>query len=857
MLEAFTDGLRPLFDNLGDKIANYTELRDPLTARSQYDLVNRLRLGAVRTPLGKTEQRGVDGSINSSHVFTSPTARFSQADVGKQLLILNSAVPVNNSRAFAIASIVNTTSALCDPPVVVDSGPLQWQVQTNPPLPADIIRVELRGGDVSDVTPGWTLFDGFSQFEVEARRQFYPISNERKTLTEREGSLGVALNDGRFQVETPFTQQDFGKKVTVSGSSITLDNDKFEIMAVDPTSPTIVSFSLPLTVEGVTIDGTVIYAYRPGTSGISVIHTGKATDIVATTFADVANDIITIVLASNGTSITGTANSIIAAVAAIPAAAALVTVTNAGTGAGLGQPSTLALIPGTSLAPDGGPLVWALLPFPQFDLVGTVPPAGVVQQEGVDLAIGQINASTATTATGRFTQNDVGKLLVVRGSANNQDGYATVTAVQNLNQIVVGSFTNTSWAIAETNLTWELRTVSAIGDTTQADVNAPSLLAYLAEDFGIELDTRENEARQRSWVETLNQWVNLKGTDHAYRIIGALSGYDVTMIPLFRISVVIAAGLPGASVYIIGDTDPGRHGTDGYLFLAGGVVSFTAASANFTNALLGTQISITNAATPANDKTYTIAVVVDAHTVQFLNTDTASTPDAGSGTSLAPTLTWEIVRYYTNQLPTRPRFDEINGELMQTIVGVSHFLPDMYCFDPNSIDSFTVNITAATPTVSTGVPINYQVTAVGLTQAGTGNFSTCAVILGLGNWKITDTAGNLFWVESVPIRTVTGPPEVHTFNVFSSVVPVTGTATITYICPTLASCDYCKSNRVLAVISPGEILTEHPDSLALEDAFARVVRRLEQEVKPAHVDLVPVMEQQVRAGLILTATFNQ
>lgn len=848
VLELWTEGLRPSFDLLAEKIADWWTLRDPLSVRTQYNASSLISLGLIKTPEAPVEQRGVDGKIDANRNFSAPTARFNSADLGKRLVLSGSSISINN-RTFKIAAVVGTSVVTCDPPLFVDAGPLTWQVQDAPQLPDGVIAIEVRGGDVSKVTPGWTLYDGSAQLPIYARQQFFPISGQAKSLTLREGSQGVALADGRFQAETPFIQQDVGKPLTLSGGTQGFNAGKYNIFFVDASSPSIVQLHAPITLAGADLNGGVAYTLQLGTANVQVRHVVEGINTPLSVVA--GSNSVTVYLQTNGSGVPiSTAAQVSAVVNASITASALLAATFTGTGASLAGVYDYQTVPGVRLLQDSGPLVWALLPFPQLELVATSPPLGIIEQEGTDMVGGAL-PNEFLSSSAKFTTDDIGKMLVVRGSLIGNDGRYTITGVANLNQIAV---TPVPAAPLDINLTWEVRVASKYGDLTQVQVFAPSLIQYLAQDFGIEIDFHESEARQRSWVENVSQWIDLKGLARAYQIIGNISGFNVTVSALYRIGTAVAAALPLTDVYYVGETDTGRHGLDGRLLTVGTLVRFTAASAAFRAADVGVCLKLQNCATFGNDKTYTIASFIDAHTVEFLATDTAVTPDNGvAGTLIAPTIQWSLVRLYTTLAPTRPLFDDVNVELMQYIVGTNHFLVDTYCWDAALINSFNVDITATTPTSSAGVPITFDITVSGVTLPGP-IYTNCGVIGAIGRWKLIDGSGTPFYVESLPVQVAAGPPPVHTFQVFSSVVPTLGTAVLSYECAPQESCDYCKASKVLAIIEEGSILGEH--GIAVEKVLERVLSRENTEVRPVHVELVPIFRRVLTASLSLSASIE-
>jgi len=72
----------------------------------------------------------------------------------------------------------------------------------------------------------------------------------------------------------------------------------------------------------------------------------------------------------------------------------------------------------------------------------------------------------------------------------------------------------------------------------EAVMRPPALIRELGEDFGLEVDTHEPEAFQRSSVRDVVQWLSVKGAQRSYDIRGKIAGYRVTAFGLWRIDPV-------------------------------------------------------------------------------------------------------------------------------------------------------------------------------------------------------------------------------------------------------------------------------------------------------------------------------
>lgn len=606
LLEAFTEGLRPTFDALREKIRDFLDLRDPLFVRTQYDDVERLRLGPVIQPKGVIEQRGVTGTVDGLQQFNASNGRFRVTDVGKDLIVSGSIFPENN-RIVSVVRAVSLTSVLTDPLLVTDSGPLRWELRTHVDPPEGYVTVEVRSGDLSDVAPSWSLFDGYANFTVVGRRQFKVPADERQHLTEQEGSDGIIDSSGRFRSPTVvLAQTDVGKHLTLSGSQFEGNNVKCEILAI------------------VTI---------------------SAGDLRVVLDADPV------------------------------------------------------------LQQDAN-LVWALLPFGELDLDGIAIPRGVVEQEGSDLQVTAVASGVATIATSSalFTSADVGKELLVRGSQTSpaNDGVYVVASVSSSSSATV---TTPGTLIVETSntLTWELRTATQVGDFTQVDASASSIIANLAPDFGIEIDTQDSASRQRSWVRNVSQWLDYKGTPDGYRILGEISGFNITASQLFRIDPELFSLIPDDAAFEVGEVGPGRFGSDGTVSQTTGLTyRLDAPSAAFVQTDVGKQVRLRNAAVGGNNELLTIDSVLSATALLFTISASFALPDANNGS-----LQWAVVRLYTNLPPLLPLYDEIDNDLLEAIVETTSgsfftYRADKYEWEDDFSSTVDICVIAST-TIAPGV----------------------------------------------------------------------------------------------------------------------------------------------------------
>jgi len=494
-----------------------------------------------------------------------------------------------------------------------------------------------------------------------------------------------------------------------------------------------------------------------------------------------------------------------------------------------------------TLTPEDGPFAWALLPRPRLRLRGRLPPRGVVEQEGGDLAISAPSADTATLraeSAAFVVGRDEGKTLrLVSLTQPNNNRVVRITAVLDTTGVTVAIVAPSYDAgspnplVAETGLFWELRAATGPSDFTYVTARPDSILRHLARDFGIDIDTQEPEQVQRSWVKNVATWLDLKGTARGYAVIGRVSGFEITTEGLFRVSQGVYDRLPDLYRVELRDLETGRHGATGTFAIVDGEVVFSADEALFSVRDEARQVLIEDATLPENDRYYTIERYVSPGSVVVRAEDAPTLPDASNGA-----LTWYVARLYATRPPTIPRYDEINTDLLAWVVenlgpAGAAFTPDTFCWE----DDFSTQVPLTVTAVAATIPNReWLVTVDGYAD----------VVSGVGAWKITDAAGVVFYLETVPAVTVVGPPPTCTFVVRASQAPALGAAVLSYTCPTQLMCDYCGASKALATITVGAAIGATP--LALERFRERILQRL-KDVTPAHVELIPRFQTALEA----------
>jgi len=685
-LEKFSESLRPSFDQLRRKARDFGEMRDPLLVRTAVSEQQSFRLGKQVVLRGGIEQSGVDGKVLTLGEFTSPTARFTDLDRGKELTLKRSKFPSNN-RTVTIISVVDRTTVTVTPRLGLDAGLLRWDVRQVFTDKQNQTTVEVRGGgtELGKVSLGWGVNDGFAAYPVRDRRVFPVDSGERTLLTEREGEKNGSIDSqGRLSAPTYlFSTLDVGKVVFISGSLFVTNNGRFEIYGVDKVSPTdyrAVFSRLDLLGTGSlgsgTFDstGTLRYANNPlKTARVQHLQTGLNTPLSVS----VSGEDITVTLGTDGFgNASSTALAVAAAVTADPFASPLVTVVPTGPGTGVAGPTDgFVDIPGSALSSDAN-LTWALSPYGWLVLEGPVP-KGLTTSEGTDGYIQPISASEGllkATTTALFRPEDVGRLVVIRGSLAGNDGTFVVKSVPAYGAgttLTIDGLFGTE-PVGHT-VNWELRTKNGNAGFTEAVASAPSMIVSLAKDFGIEIDTQESEARQRSWVKHVNQWIDKKGLAKAYEILAAISGYSAIVSQPFNITYSITTQLPSDSVFEITDS----FGSDASVSSASGIeITVTTPTGFFTVPAVGKYMRLQDAASGANNQLYEVVGFFGPTSLRLRSVTSLPpvSPDANNGA-----LRWSLVRLYTNVAPLRPNFDDFDSDAMNALL--PGFVVDSYCWE--------------------------------------------------------------------------------------------------------------------------------------------------------------------------------
>lgn len=476
------------------------------------------------------------------------------------------------------------------------------------------------------------------------------------------------------------------------------------------------------------------------------------------------------------------------------------------------------LVCSPALSEDVGPIGWAIRSLPVLTLKHRSLPKGVVEQEGTDLVVISVAGPLATvfSTRARFTVADIGKELSFQETAGAllfKTGVVTTLLDANTVKLTVSTTVSASPAF------WQLRSstgLSVFGGPIGVNCFAQSMLAMLAQDFGIVLDDLETEQEQRSWVKNVTRWLDLKGTQKSYEIMGQISGFGVSVAHLYRVSIDVASLL---GLHLVEVPDAGRSGTDGSIGIGvDGRGYLSSPTGSFVVSDVGKAIRVTGAAQVLNNKLFQIETLVSSTRVAFRVVDTVTLPEANNGS-----LSWVVERLYSDVPPLMPRYDDVNSDRMTEVLGVPNWSVDRFCWDPSLITYVSADITAVSPSTVQPYPVMITVTVSGPAD----------VIASVGQWLIEDSTAVRYPIETMPVDIGGGS---FTFQVNATRPPALLGAKIRYICPEQLSCMYCGSYRVKVVLTAPPALVAQGMPAVLK-VYDRIVARM-VDVTPAHVELI-------------------
>lgn len=816
ILNKISYGIQPEFDKLKDKIQKLSDLRDPFTIRTDNTEVNYITLGKPVELLGALVQHGSDGLINGLGEFTSKSIRLFSGMIGYYIYIYNSDIEKNNTKVSIIA-IQDKNTALISEYLGTTTTKFRWELRLPPASDSENTLFEIRSGDLFGVGSGWSFEDGFNTLSIRNRFMFLDKNSKNiKTLLEKQTSSAEIDSSGRIKCPAlKISDADIGKIVSINGSIYSQNNIRAEIVDIDTVSPTDRRIVISrVCAHGADLNSTVYYTMVQGNAPVKVRHIIQAGGSALTLTLD--DEYLTVALETDaGGNIITTALQLQTAIQNDPIISEIISISYSGTGAGYLSvfDSLVTLKP--ALKFDASSIYVGVAPFQIIQLNSAIIPRGVIEKEGRD---GVISSNIFSDENVNFTQLDVGKVLTIHSQIKENNRTVEILAVNSTQVTIDIALTSEAGP-----LKWELSSRCKTDlQGRRVKIYAPGFIGYFAREFGLEIDNQDSELRQRNFAAHLNQWIDKKGTNEAYSIIGKISGYDIEATQLYRVSRSLAINpLLSDDLIITGSGIATKSGTDGRILPTGdGDFYFETDSGKFETTDIGSCIKIANAIS-LPQPIFTIKSLISDRKVKLKNGEGAA-PDTNNGS-----LQWNTVKIYSKKAPLLPNFDEINFDLMTEIVGASAFTVDKFCFE----EDFLCEVEGTVDGDSTKTKFTER-NIVQVTAEIEG-----AVVVAVGNWYLEDLNGTQFYLETVPQETTIGSG-IYTFTVFSSALPVAGACKLKYSCPVNAFCFYCPSSKIYLFIETGSI-NDDTDKQK-ENSFFRLLNRLNL-VKPIHVEFIPAL----------------
>ena len=352
-----------------------------------------------------------------------------------------------------------------------------------------------------------------------------------------------------------------------------------------------------------------------------------------------------------------------------------------------------------------------------------------------------------------------------------------------------------------------------LDEQEDGEIRAQNILAFLAGDYGINLDRNDPEVLQRSYVNNAYQLWNLKGTGDGYDVLGRLAGYYVEAQALHKVTESIALGLPPEGVFQFPPVTGPYYTT------------MAPRRALFDEIVLDAMpldLLCCEDDYPHVDQ----VVVVDS--VTLLSGEGSRKRNLVVVSTAAPEDS-----YFTCGLLTDSATVEFEPENLQRIDETSYRF-EVVNFAVPTLGAATMTWHVLKSDVSIAVP---DITALGVQLFGyTGiryrieTFVADPIVSGVGNWKFIDSEGSASLIETWEL--VTG--NIYRFEFVSEDPPAIGPGRIFYDCEIVTSCSFCRASSIVVRISPTDLLTsEFPEALDGQ-ALERLILRLKQMI-PAHV----------------------
>lgn len=439
---------------------------------------------------------------------------------------------------------------------------------------------------------------------------------------------------------------------------------------------------------------------------------------------------------------------------------------------------------------------------PELTLNSISPPRTAIQRSGAD---GGVTADVFDSPTARFTALDLGAEVYVSGAAvvgNNT--HAAITEILSDRTVRLAH----TFAAEANNgaLGWAIRQSSA-----QTKLLPPEMLGVMAAEVSADIDLAENTERQRCQVHNIDEWLNLKGSDKGYVVLGKIAGFDVLAEPLWRITDARMVQFSSDVIVELRERPAFLQGRDGTLITSGARVVFTSPTARFTAAMEGRHIRLFDALSGPNQGRHKVTSFIDAQTVVL---DGGLVEDLRNGS-----LDWAVLRFYCIEPPTRHSFDEIAADVIPL---------DTFCWEPGG-DVPSVPVTIVSVTSLTATKRRVRITGSDL------SFLADVGADGIGGAWLQAAGGAKFYIEAVPTH-ISGT--TYDVDVESESFPMAPAAAVTFgvDCPVQSDCSYCGAAVLRLTMTVGDVAEE--SGPAIQRLLQRVMTKLSRVV-PAHVEVVP------------------
>lgn len=341
-----------------------------------------------------------------------------------------------------------------------------------------------------------------------------------------------------------------------------------------------------------------------------------------------------------------------------------------------------------------------------------------------------------------------------------------------------------------------------------------ALLPFLAADFGLEVDENEVEGFQRSSVANAVQWLGLKGSEKSFRIRGLISGFEVTVFPLYSIPESMTDPLPAGTWWKIGGDYYTRfpptlprfdeiEGDSGLLdtFCWEGIAPFKTAKKPFDVTAVSNGWRVTFDAVVADLK-------------PMLEVGNWKLVDSRDGSEVLATGDGSEVEFSVSV--GKPVISPGTLTIQYTAGGVTKTITDDgFGGLTGDVDSGGLN------------EVDYETGELDFKCSEAPDSGT-----DIEAWYYRE-----FWIEDfsdaaiqpwVEVGAYDDPPEIGVPDDFA----------LRYVCQESIECWYCKTAKLRVRIEPGDILDEPGEDVG--SALARMTAKL-KDVTPAHVELAQVV----------------